>query len=271
MDVENIIIKIVPDLLRVYDKNKQGVAIDVGVGTFNFYFKTFAESGYDTFAIEPLPSDLLLSLFKRYKKVKHIEACLLDKEGQIEIFTGTFNNEDCTDVSSINRDWWGVSEKSSSKMVNCITLQHMISEYNIQEITYFKVDTEGSEYSILSQLNSIDFKFLPKIIEFEYGGGSTKKEKIGGWDDKYFSGTVNTISLLASLGYKYLLLFERENEKIKEFILDENTNPSSIFEDYFVYGDIIMLKERRYEIDNGSIKFNLNQFDFLNKLKRIFE
>ncbi len=255
MNVEQTILKNLTKLLHIYDKKRHGYAIDVGVGTYNFYCELFAKNNYKTIAIEPLPSERLLRIIRK-NEIELVQACLTDETGETTIYTGIFENANCPDVSSINRDWWGVTNKSQAKIVKTITLSDIIQLFNIERITIIKMDTEGSEYNIIKQFGELPAKYFPEIIEFEYGGGSSKKLGIGGWEPKYFSKTINIIKLLNSLGYKYLLLYESTNKHIKYFELSKINDFESIFQPDYEYGDILMFKAKKFIIINNALIFN---------------
>ena len=246
MQPERMIFERIPYLLKKYDKKKVGVAIEIGVGTFNFYFEVFHHAGYKTYAIEPLPTANLKKIIN-INKIDLIEACILDYEGTVNIYSGIFKNSDCMDVSSVNQDWWGINEKSKVIVVNSTTLKKIIKKYKINAITYIKIDTEGSEYSIIKQLVDFEKRLLPKIIEFEYGGGAIKNSGIGGWGLDYMTKTLGCVSTCYNLGYKYVLLFESVNENPIEFNLDELMNYEEIFQDNYVYGNIIMFQKKFYD------------------------
>jgi FkbM family methyltransferase len=264
MQPEQMIFERIPYLLNKYDKEKKGVTIDIGVGSFNFYFEVFHDAGYKTYAIEPLPTENLKKTANN-KNIELIEACILDYEGTTNIYSGIFRNADCIDVSSVNQDWWGITEKSKVREVNSLTLKKIVEKYNINRITYLKIDTEGSEYSIIKQLVNFEKILLPKIIEFEYGGGAIKATGIGGWESGYFNKTLNIISTCHKLGYDYLLLFDSVNEYPIEFCVSELSGYEDIFRDDYVYGNIIMVQKKLY--NSGRI---LNAFKptFIEKLLR---
>lgn len=256
MDVERYILSIIPNMLKFYDPNKNGAAIDVGVGNFNFYCEVFAKQGYRTLAVEPLPSEQLNTLLSK-QNIELVESCLLDKNGNIEIFSGIFNGNDNVNISSVNKDWWGVNDKSQKKIVPCVTLPDFIDKYKLNNISYFKIDTEGAEYSIIKQFSSVKNVLHPKIIEFEYGGGGQKKNQSGGWNDKYYTSTIDCIKSLYKIGYKYLVILERENNTPLFFKLNNNIDLNSIFKPNYVYGNILMFKKRKFKINKGKIKYTL--------------
>ncbi len=281
MNVEEKIFNSLEHLLLSYDKKKIGHAIDVGVGTFNFYFEKFDKYGYKTIAIEPLPNNEVIQKINKSKKTSLVEACLTDFSGFIDIYIGIFNGSELSDVSSIEKDWWGVTENSKVKNVKTITLNQLIKFNSISNISYFKIDTEGSEYQIIKQFRDIDIKYHPQIIEFEYGGGCSKKEKTNGWSDKYYKNTVECLRVLKELAYFYIIIFEQSNENPKFYNLAEIDNIDDLFFDDYIYGDILIFKEVKFTLDNaGNIilrspnfykLLNEKLFKIIRKIKKIIK
>jgi FkbM family methyltransferase len=249
MDVERSVLSIIPYLLEKYDKEKMGVAIDVGVGTFNLYCEKFSKENLKTFAIEPLPSQRLLDISEQFG-ITLVKACLYDVDGFINFYTGIFKDKPQINVSSIEEDWWGVTDKSERLKVKSIKLSTLLSQFNIKSITYLKLDTEGSEYEIIKQLIGFKSESLPKILEFEYGGGGKKHEKKGGWNSKFYGKTLMSLEILRNLNYRYGLIFEKESDSIVEFELDQNFNPDLLFKFYFVYGNILLFREKLFEYND---------------------
>ena len=94
--------------------------------------------------------------------------------------------------------------------VETITLEDLISKYNLKEIDFLKVDTEGMDIHILDKYS---FKVLPTMIKFEHvhGSGIAYDYSVVGIDqigntEKY----QKLIERLKSLGY----LVWQENEDV---------------------------------------------------------
>lgn len=255
MDVEKKIFTLIPYLLKKYDKRKIGVAIDIGVGTFNFYCEVFKDEGFNTYAIEPLPSENLQKLVKE-RNINLISACITGFNGKIMIYSGQFHGSQSSDLSSIHKSWWGVNEQSNVSLVDSIRLEKLFSEYSIDQITYMKIDTEGSEWEIISQFQELDRTTLPKIVEFEYGGGASKHEQKAGWSQEYFSKTIDCISTLKECGYKYVLVFDREENQPLFYTLRSLRNIKHIFKETYVYGNLIFFKEKKFSNRKISLLFN---------------
>jgi FkbM family methyltransferase len=202
-----------------------------------------------------LPSSELIEVCKK-NKINIIEKCIYSYDGMIDIFTGRFDNKDLSDVSSVNNDWWGVDNNSKMKNVGCMTLPSFFSQNKIEKITYLKVDTEGSEFEIINQLELLKPDMFPEIVEFEYGGGCAKKENKNGWSQVYFNKTIECINLLKRLGYKYALIFERERNEPIELNLNENIELQ--FKDFYVYGDIIFFREKIFKYEDLINAANVN-------------
>lgn len=245
MNVELEILSKIPLLLHAYDRKRKGVAIDIGVGTGNFHCEAFRRAGYKSYAVEPLPSQRLKGICKKLR-INLYESCICDFDGTVDIFSGRFNGNDCSDVSSIKRDWWGIDDKSRKISVRATTLTELLHRFEIKKITYMKIDTEGSEKDIIKQFVNLQKSELPEIVEFEYGGGASKKENKAGWSQEYFSQTLECINILKSLGYSYAVLFERELPGPVEFNLPGEACLE--FKDEFVYGDMVFFKDKKIDM-----------------------
>jgi len=267
MDVEKKILTIIPYLLGKYDKNRKGVTIDIGVGTFNFYCEIFKNEGFKTFAVEPLPSENLKQLVIE-KGIHLINACITNFNGRTKIYSGQFNGSQLTDLSSLHKTWWGVNDQSNVTEVDSLKLDKFISDYFIKDITYLKIDTEGSEWEIISQFPELNKANLPAIVEFEYGGGAYKYEQSAGWMEEYFSKTLKCINTLKQCGYKYVLVYEREENNPVFYNINSLNDLSSIFKDSYHYGNLIFFKENKFRLRKVNLIFSekLTLYDSFKKL-----
>ena len=84
MNVEEYCLSKIPAFLNYLDPEKRSTAIDIGVGTFNFYCEVFRKSGYNTIAVEPLPSKTLKKIVKDFNIIL-VEACIYSKSGKVDI------------------------------------------------------------------------------------------------------------------------------------------------------------------------------------------
>jgi len=245
MDVEKACLYLVPYLKKVYDKNKVGYAIDIGVGTFCFYCEEYKKLGFKTIAVEPLPNEKL-KIICRKQSITLEECCIYTHNGDIQIYTGNFKGEPLSDLSSVKPDWWGSSP--NSKTVRSITLPALLSKNNVDKISFLKVDTEGAEYEILNQLNDISIKSLPAVIQFEYGGGAAKKEQKGGWSDENFQNTLNCLNVLQKLNYEDGIMIDSSRPGAQYFEFTSNKPYSNLFDDECHYGNIIVFQKSLIDI-----------------------
>ena len=89
MRVENCCQALLADLLPTIDPQRSGKCLDVGVGTFAFYCQLFAELGFETIAVEPLPVKKLKQL-SEHSQIKLLPMCLSDRDGEQTLYLGKF-------------------------------------------------------------------------------------------------------------------------------------------------------------------------------------
>jgi FkbM family methyltransferase len=239
MNVEDCCQSILSKLLPVADPERYGFAIDIGVGTFAFYCELFDRLGYQTVAVEPLPTKKLLRLCCR-RHIKLIQACISDMQGDVAIFIGQFDGQENSNLSSLRQDWWGGSSKKM--IVPSIKLESLLQGLNHAKVTCIKIDVEGIEFSIIRQFRDLGENSLPDILMFEYGGGDTKASGKGGWQKDIFESTVNTVELLKQLSYKQVLVNESAETKVRKFNLEDIESPVEIFDADDIYGNVIAIK-----------------------------
>jgi len=161
-----------------HDQDKSAVVLEIGLGSGNFSFEWAAPLGYRCIAVEPLPTEsLFLSQLRHNSEI--VVAAVGSKSGQCKIYHGSLNGHDLPDISSLNPNWWGVSNRST--LVPLVTLPQLCFDHSDESIALLKVDTEGSEPDVLGLLSQLDSHRLPRFITIEYGGGGRfKSEGRGG-------------------------------------------------------------------------------------------
>jgi len=242
MHVEECCQVLLAHFLPLVDRSRQGTCIDIGVGTFALYCELFARLGYNTVAIEPLPTEHLKSVCQQ-NKIRLIEACITGQDGISTLYIGQFQGDENQNLSSILPDWWGVSSKQIS--VKTMTLSTMLMEFSAKKITCLKLDVEGAEMLIIPQLLLLSQQCLPDVIMFEYGGGCTRQEGGGGWSPRYLGATMNCLSDLKRLGYQYAIVVD-SGEGTKERVVNLATSSMEMDEYFgkdFIYGNIIIFRD----------------------------
>ena len=96
--------QILPDL----DPQRGGLCFDIGVGTFAFYCQLFAQLGFTSIAVEPLPTKKLRALCQHYH-IPLIEQCLSDRVGTQTLHMGEFARFVNSNFNSLAPDWFGAS------------------------------------------------------------------------------------------------------------------------------------------------------------------
>jgi FkbM family methyltransferase len=230
-------------LLPKVDPQRQGVCIDVGVGTFAFYCQIFAELNFTSLAIEPLPVKALKKLAE-HRNLNLLPVCLSDQDGEQTLYVGKFAGIFNSNFSSLSPQWFGAS--GQARQVKTLTLKSLIDHQEIGQITCLKLDIEGWEWAVIKQLENLEFQLLPAVVMFEYGGGVNRGQNQKGWSPEFFQNTLNILELLKKLGYGQGILLDFAPDR-QEVIFDLNQLDISELEKLFplesVYGNIIVFKD----------------------------
>jgi len=134
--------------------NKSSIVIDVGANT-GLYSSAFAENAKKVFSFE-VSDPVLVQLKKtslRYKNIKIIQKAPDNITKKAVFF---IDNERFSNSSLIKR------VKSSPKEVECIKLDDFFVKD--LKIDLVKIDTEGSELSVLEGMNNIVIKCRPFVM-----------------------------------------------------------------------------------------------------------
>ncbi len=200
MKVEDCCQALLAQILPTVDPQRRGVCIDVGVGTFALYCELFAQLGFETIAVEPLP---LKEIRERCQQqgIEWIESCLSDVDGTQTLHLGTYQGAMDVNLSSLVANWWGAS--TTTREVRSLTLPTLLSQIQAQQITCLKLDVEGVELTILKQLVSLPKFLLPQVVMFEYGGGGRRDEGSQGWSQEFLAKTLDCIRVLRQCGYGF--------------------------------------------------------------------
>jgi FkbM family methyltransferase len=249
MHVEECSLALLHYSLPVIDEQRNGLCIDIGVGTFAFYCELFARIGYDTVAIEPLPTPELVEVCK-VLKINLIQSCVSDIDGNTILYIGTFQGSDNLNLSSIRPDWWGAS--SQSKQVSSITIDTLIKKINAQKITCMKLDVEGVELTILKQIQNIAEYLLPQVVVFEYGGGGTRENGAAGWSEDSIERTMECFRILKNLNFRTTILLDSSPGSTERLfdLAQINIDPEILFPPQSDYGNAICFRNRIIEKAN---------------------
>ncbi|MEG4579484.1 FkbM family methyltransferase, partial [Microcoleus sp. MON1_C5] len=242
MRVEACCQRILSYVLPLVDEKREGICIDVGVGTFAFYCEMFSMLGFKTIAVEPLPVEGLRVLCE-YDGITLIEACLSDVNGTKTIHLGNVAAGLDSNYASLESDWFGVS--TETREVQSLTLSKLLLNINAQKVTCLKLDIEGAESTIITKLGELPKAWLPSVVMFEYGGGDSKEKGQYGWSPKYVSATMECIRALKECGYNCSIMIDNAlDTEARIFELQSSSlEPDSIFYPNGGYGNIIAFRD----------------------------
>jgi FkbM family methyltransferase len=246
MHVETCCQALLDQILLAIDKEKTGVCIDVGVGTFAFYCERFARLGFQTIAVEPLPSQKLRKVCQSHQ-IQLIECCLSDSNEIQNLHIGTFAGFSNRNFSSLDPNWFGAS--NNTKPVQSMTLSNLLDRLAAPKITCLKLDIEGWESVVIKQFTKLPESLLPKVIMFEYGGGANRQSRQAGWSSQFLSATRDCLSVLKHCGYGFSVIIDFAPDT-KELIFDlqaSDLNLDTIFHANSIYGNIISCRHFRYK------------------------
>lgn len=158
--------KLVADLMRVLEKNKEPIFLDIGSFKGEWAINVFNQLKHEKiegkiFAFEPA-FNTIIYLKKKIKNKKNIileNKAFSDKTGVKEFYIfGELNG-----TNSL------IKNKSTSiNKVSTITVDEFIKTKNLKKIFFIKSDTEGHDFSVIKGAKSALEKELIDFWQFEY-------------------------------------------------------------------------------------------------------
>jgi FkbM family methyltransferase len=163
-----------------------GIFVDVGAHdgvTFSNTCYLERELAWKGVAVEPAPR-----VFERLSKARTcivVKCAVADFDGEVEFLELEGYSEMCSGIPSrqhrfhrarIDREQQVHGGTRRTIVVPCRKLQTILEEFDIHEIDYLSLDTEGNEYDILS---SLDFDVIQiRTISVENNYGSRKIQRL---------------------------------------------------------------------------------------------
>lgn len=203
-------------LNEMFFKNaKNGVFIDIGAHDGECFSNSLffeKELNWTGLCIEPNPK--VFEELKNKRKSICINKAIYNKKGKIpfsknsgrtELLSGiveTYDEQHKERITQENNIYGGETEIIE---VECDLLENILEEYNINIIDYFSIDTEGSEWNIISTINFDKVKINILDVEINYPDSVESKNII----EKLLA---NNFKLLGQLG-PCDLIFENNDLK----------------------------------------------------------
>jgi len=144
-------------------------AVIVDIGAHKGYFTIFAAlntaADSEIICVEPVSSNFKILerniLQQGYKNILLLKAAVAAFEGQLEIHLSHDTNHSLIGDNPLS------GNSNSTEKVKAITLDSLISQYQLDEIDFLKMDCEGAEYDILFNASNETLKRI-KILSMEF-------------------------------------------------------------------------------------------------------
>lgn len=159
----------------IFKNKKNGVFVDIGAHdgisySNSFYFEK--ELNWQGICVEPNP--FVYELLAVNRKCETVNACIYDKNGFVnfllvngpsEMLSGIYEEYDLRHLKRIDHEVKELGGSLEIKKIQSYTLNSLLAKHKLTNIDFLSIDTEGSEWTILKDL---DFdRFLIKIICLE--------------------------------------------------------------------------------------------------------
>lgn len=170
---------------NVFKNKTDGFFVDIGAsdpikGSNTMFFE---EIGWSGILVEPNKKDYdeLVKIRKTpaenvgiYNKNGRFKFLLCG--GYIKVLSGLLHEQHPQHLNRIVNEFFTYGDSMEIIEIETITIEDLLKKYNRNEIDYLSIDTEGSEYSILSNINFNNIKI--KCISVENNYNDDKLEKL---------------------------------------------------------------------------------------------
>lgn len=192
-DVERLTWACVSRAMQEIDPDRQGWAIDAGLGRGDYYCEWAHNLGYRSLGIEPEPTETAVHACE-VSHIPLVKAALSDRDG-----TAMLYHAPTRDLRSLDGNLWG--GMTASVEVEEVSLATLIYRHEMQRITLLKLDIEGTEPDVLLTLPDLPKDLLPSVLCFEWGGEGEMKFLAGPWHPVHLLRVHRAFDLLKTLGY----------------------------------------------------------------------
>jgi len=183
-----------------FEIKNSDIVIDVGahIGLFSLYASQFCKIGA-IYSYEPVDKNYQILLdnvhLNNLKQIKPFNMAVSNSESDVKLYL----NDDESGHSMF-------SKSSNTLTVNSISLQKIFDDNNIDNCNFLKLDCEGAEYEIISNLPSLYFEKIDKMI-IEYHMADSHPELLENLKELLISKnyTIKIKKLFSDIGFLYAI------------------------------------------------------------------
>jgi FkbM family methyltransferase len=121
------------------------------------------------YAVEPLSSSFAILEKQTNKRIHPFRLAITDFDGTAPIFSHKASGEDATLSEGV------ILEGSIREEIPVLTLDTFVTQQNIQNVGFVKIDTEGHEMEVLSGMKNLVQNNPPKFVQFEFNFGHLQR------------------------------------------------------------------------------------------------
>src|SRR3989338_5773731 len=196
---------------KILSPKKPKICLDIGANIGNYTQILLKHTKAKIYAIEPSNSSFEKLGKLITDRVTNIQVAVADFDGEASLYSKTYRDT----RASLDRN---VSLGEKEEKATVLTIQTIVKKYNIGEIDFVKIDTEGYEREVLKGLGNL----RPAFIQFEFN-----------IHHLYRNCTVFEITQLLS-GYEFYRLLPRDMIKI---------NPRKFLNNIFMFCNIVAIRK----------------------------
>lgn len=238
MDPEHSLVSLLQTLLPAVDPGRHGWFVEIGCGSFQYFFQRIAPLGFRSLAVEPLVVPRLRTACQQ-SGTTLLGTCVGPQDGSATMYVGSFNGQTCVDVSSLMPNWWGSSQQAVT--VNSVTLGRALT--GIDLVTALKLDVEGAEAMIVQQMLTLPAQQLPRILAFEFVGEGHPHTMSRPGGIEFVRNSSICLDVLQRLGYGTGVVLDTDASAARVFDLRRDAVPdlADAFGPNSNWGNVLLL------------------------------
>ena len=196
---------------KILSLKKPKICLDIGANIGNYTQILLKHTEAKIYAIEPSNSSFEKLGKLITDRVTNIQVAVADFDGEASLYSKTYRDT----KASLDRN---VSLGEKEEKVTVLTIQTIVKKYNIGEIDFVKIDTEGYEREVLKGLGNL----RPAFIQFEF-------------NIHHLFRNCTTFEITQLLGgYEFYRLLPRDMIKI---------NPRKFLDNIFMFCNIVAIRK----------------------------